>query len=243
MASGSGPVEANRVRASLSAFFAWCIGEGLLDNNPATGTGRRPERSRDRVLTDAELKVIWEATAGEEDYSAVVRLLILTGARANEIASLTRSEVLDDRIVLSAERTKNGRAHSIPMSEPVRVILGARLQCNGEEFLFGRRHGRPLSGWSRLKASLAKRIQGLTDWTHHDLRRTFATKLAELGVAPHIIEALLNHVSGHKHGVAGVYNRADYETQKRQALNLWAEHIMALVEGRTSKLAPLVKHT
>jgi hypothetical protein len=69
----------------------------------------------------------------------------------------------------------------------------------------------------------------VADWTHHDLRRTFATKLAELGVAPHIVEALLNHVSGHKHGVAGVYNRAGYEVQKRRALNLWAEHLMMTV--------------
>ena len=85
VATKSGPVEANRVRASLAAFFAWCIREGLVDNNPVVGTGRRPEQSRARVLGDLELKAIWAATGGDDDYSAVVRLLALTGARASEI--------------------------------------------------------------------------------------------------------------------------------------------------------------
>jgi integrase len=226
------PVEANRVRASLSAFFAWCIGEGFLDHNSVVGTGRRDERSRERVLSDAELKAIWNATAGQDDYSAVVRLLMLTGARVAEIGSLSRSEIVGQAIVVPGSRTKNKRPHTIPTSAPARSILEAQLRRHNRDFLFGRRPNRPLTGWSALKASLDRRIgPAVADWTHHDLRRTFATRLAELNVAPHLIEALLNHVSGHKHGVAGVYNRADYEAQKRSALNLWADHLMAAVSS------------
>jgi integrase len=224
------PIEANRVRASLSAFFAWCISEGLLDHNPVVGTGRRDEKSRDRVLSDAELKSIWHATPGPDDYSAVVRLLMLTGARVAEIGSLSRSEINGQAIVVPGTRTKNKRPHTIPLSAPARNILHTQFQRHNHDFLFGRRPGRPLTGWSNLKASLDRRIgSAVANWTHHDLRRTFATKLAELGVAPHIVEALLNHASGHKHGVAGVYNRAEYEAQKLHALNLWAEHLIAVV--------------
>jgi integrase len=244
VASNSGPTEANRVRASLSAFFSWCIGEGLLDHNPVAHTVRRDEASRERVLDDHELKAIWAATAGDDDYSSVVRLLMLTGARANEIAALRRTEVLEDRITITGGRTKNARPHTIATSEVVRAILADRLRRHTDEFVFGRRRGRPLSGWSVLKTSLDERIAKfgvtLTHWTHHDLRRTLATKLAEeLNIEPHIIEALLGHVSGHKRGVAGVYNRADYFAQKRQALGLWADHLLAIVEGRAAKVTPL----
>lgn len=245
IAAESGPVEANRVRASLAAFFAWCIREGLSDNNPVVGTSRREERSRERVLNDDELKAIWAATAGDDDYSAVVRLLLLTAARANEIASLRWSEVSDDRIVLPPDRTKNSREHTIFLAPAAREILSSRPRRADRDFVFGRRHDRPLSGWSVLKTSLDARIEAseasVAHWTHHDLRRTAATRMAEIGIAPHIIEAVLNHVSGHKHGVAGVYNRADYEIQKRQALTIWSDHVLAVVEGRARVVVPLRK--
>jgi integrase len=243
VASKSGPIEANRVRASLSAFFAWCLREGLVDVNPVVGTGRRPEKSRDRVLSDSELKAVWAATAGDDDYSAIIRLLALTGARANEIAALSWSEVFGDRIVLPAVRTKNKREHIIPLSEPAHAILEARPRRPGRDFIFGRRQDRPFTGWSVCRDLLHARIKAngatVPDWSPHDLRRTCATRMAELGVQPHIIEAVLNHVSGHKAGVAGIYNRATYEPEKRQALMLWGEHLLAVVEGRKSKVVPL----
>jgi integrase len=235
MATRSGAVAANRVRASLAAFFAWAIREGLTDTNPVVGTGKRPERSRDRVLAPVELKTIWAATADDSDYSAVVRLLMLTGQRASEIAGLKWSEVSDDQIVLAPARTKNGRRHIVPVTEPVRAILEARPRRPDRDFIFGRRHNRPFSGWPVLKKALDARIgPAVPHWTHHDLRRTTATHMAEeLEISPHIIEAVLNHVSGHKHGVAGIYNRADYEVQKRHALTAWANHLLELVEGRS----------
>jgi integrase len=245
VANKSGPIEANRVRSSLAAFFAWAIREGLVDANPVVGTSRRPEHSRDRVLSNDELRAIWAATdqsvAG--DYSAVVRLLMLTGARANEIASLRWSEVFGDRINLPAERTKNSRAHIIPLSATAEQILHAVPKRLDRDLVFGRHHDSPLSGWSVLKESLDKRIAKsgakVKPWVHHDLRRTCATRMGEIGVQPHIIEAVLNHVSGHKHGVAGIYNRSTYEPEKRQALTMWAEHLAAIVEGRDPKVVVL----
>jgi integrase len=231
----SGPIEANRVRSSLAAFFAWSVREGLTDTNPAAGATRRPERSRERVLSDAELKAIWGATAGDDDYSAVVRLLMLTGQRLAEIGSLRWSEIIEGWIVLPASRTKSGQQHAIPLVPAARAILAARPHRPEREFVFGRRQGRPLTGWSACKAALDERLgAAVAPWVHHDLRRTMATKMAERDIAPHIIEATLGHISGHKHGVHGVYNRAGYEVQKRHALNAWAEYLLAIVEGRAT---------
>jgi integrase len=243
IATGNGPVEANRVRASLSAFFTWCMQQGLADANPVTGTGRRPEQSRDRVLSAAELKAIWQATAGTDDYSAIIRLLMLTGQRAAEVGALRWSEIIDDSIVLSSARTKNKREHSVPLSSLAQTILEARPRRPGRDFVFGRMLDRPFCGWTACKRALDGRLRAadadLAPWTTHDLRRTLATNAAEIGVAPHIIEAVLNHVSGHKRGVAGTYNRATYEPQKRAALDGWADHLRDLVEGRASKVVTL----
>jgi integrase len=241
IAATSGAVSANRARAALSAFFSWTMREGLLDSNPVIGTNRQPEKSRSRVLSDEELKAILRA-CGSDDFSTIIRLLMATGQRANEIGALRWSEVLDDQIVLPPSRVKNNRLHTIPLARQVRAILDGR-ERNGE-FVFGRTQGRPFSGWSLSKSLLDQRISAmgheLEHWTIHDLRRTAATRMAETGTAPHIVEAVLNHISGHKAGVAGVYNRASYEPQKRIALQHWSDHLEALVSGkRSSKIVKL----
>jgi integrase len=230
-----GKVIANRTRTSLSAFFAWCIREGLVDTNPVVGTNTQPERSRERVLSDAELKIIWNAL-GADDYSTVVRLLMLTGQRANEMGALSWSEIQGDAIELPGERTKNGRKHSVPIVPAVRAIL-ENCQRRSDAFVFGRKSGRPFGGWGVCKRALDERIRSngtVGHWTHHDLRRTMATWMAETGTAPHIIEAILNHVSGHKAGIAGVYNRSTYPVEKRIALTRWTDHLMAIVSGKQS---------
>jgi integrase len=243
----SGAVSANRMRSSLVAFFGWCVREGMLECNPAIGTNRKAEQSRDRVLTDVELKTVWNATTGDDDYSAIVRLLTLTGQRANEIAALRWSEILEDRIALPASRTKNSRAHSIPITAAARAILDSRPR-GGDDFVFGARQGAPFSGWGTRKVALDQRIADegieIDHWTHHDLRRTMATWLAESGTSPHIVEALLNHVGGHKAGIAGIYNRASYEPQKRLALEKWAAHVEALAtDARPSTVVSLHHRT
>lgn len=244
IAKENGTTAANRARASLSAMFGWSIREGLVDANPVMNTGKREERSRDRVLTDTELTTIWN-TLEADHYGAIIRLLVLTGQRANEIGGLQWPEIdFDhDKIVLPADRTKNARAHEIPMAPAVRDILSAQSRIDGRSFVFGYGSGQ-FSGWSKSKAALDARIQettgtALPHWTVHDLRRTAATRMADLGIAPHVIEAVLNHVSGHKGGIAGIYNRALYSAEKGQALALWADHLTALVEKRKSNITPL----
>jgi integrase len=241
VASSSGAATANRVRASLSALFAWAMRQGLLDTNPVTGTNRQPEQSRTRVLADNELKIIWDAL-GSDDYSAIIRLLILTGQRRDEIGSLCWSEITDDQIVLPPERTKNARGHRIPIVATVRSLLDGR-ERNGV-FVFGLHPTKPFSGWGVSKAALDRRIKAagyrLEPWRLHDLRRSLSTAMHEqLGVAPHIVEAVLNHVSGHKAGVAGVYNRSTYEREARIALTRWADHVLAVVEGQERKVVSL----
>jgi integrase len=233
LAASSGAVASNRTAAALGAFFSWAIREGLASSNPAAGLNRQPERSRARVLNDNELKAIWAATADASDYSAVVRLLMLTGQRAAEIAGLRWSEIAGDQVVLPPERVKNNRQHIVPITDAMRAILDGRPRRPGRDLIFGRRWDAPLRGWGVLKAALDQRIgAAATPWVHHDLRRSCATRLAELDVAPHVIEALLNHVSGHKAGVAGIYNRSTLEPQKRHALTAWHERLLAIVEDR-----------
>lgn len=244
--TASGPIARNRVRSSLSAFFAWAVKEGLRDDNPVTGTGKAEEGgSRERVLTQNELAEVW-AASGADQFGDIVRLLILTGQRREEIGSLRWSELDFDRdlIVLPPARTKNKRLHELPMSNAARTILERQPHRKNDDgvprdLMFGRGHG-GFSGWSDCKAALDERMldirrqsnpkaKPLPVWRLHDLRLTAATMMADkLGVLPHIIEAILNHVSGHRAGVAGAYNRAKYEAQMREALQRWSEHITAL---------------
>ena len=232
IANEKGGPTANHVRAALSGFFAWCIREGLLDHNVVVGTNIHAQKSRERVLSDAELKRIWNAL-GSDDYSTIVRVLMLTGQRANEIGALRWSEIVGDKIQLPPARTKNNRGHTIPITGAVRTILDGR-QRNGD-IVFGRSQG--FHGWAWGKERLDERIKAaggeLEHWTHHDLRRTMATKMAEtLAVAPHVIEQVLSHASGLGR-IHTTYNRADYEVPKRIALEKWADYVLEIVSGKS----------
>jgi integrase len=233
-----GPIQANRTRASLTKFLDWCQREGLAESNQALLTNKNAENRRDRVLSGDEFAKIWRALP-DNDFGAVTKILILTGQRRTEVADLTWSEIDFDRdlICLPARRVKNHRDHVVPLSAPVIALLEARTQQQGRDHVFGTRRG-GFSGWSKAKSQLDA-ILKIPPWIIHDIRRGVATGMAELGVQPHIIEAILNHVSGHKSGVAGIYNRASYENEKRAALALWAEHVLALAEGRQRKVLPL----
>jgi integrase len=230
--AASSGLTANRARASLSAFFAWCMTRGLVEQNPVIGTHVAPEQSRDRVLSVAELAAVWRACE-DDAYGAIVRVLMLTGQRREEIGGLRWDEIKDDMIVLPGERTKNKRAHILPLSAPAQAIVAARPRTG--EYVFG---SQPFVSWSYGKRQLDAKLK-LDPWIVHDLRRSVATGMAEIGVAPHIIEAVLNHASGHKAGVAGIYNRASYEKEKRTALAMWSDHLLAAVEGRSEKVVPL----
>lgn len=234
----NGPVAADRARSALSAMYAWAIGEGLCEANPVIGTNKATTNAgRERTLTDAELAAIWNA-APATAFGRIVRLLMLTGQRRDEIGDLHWSETRDGMISLPGARTKNGRAHDVPLSALAVDALTTQPRMVGRDLVFGEGEG-GYSGWSRSKAAL-DRACGVTDWTLHDLRRTAATRMADLGVAPHVIEAVLNHVSGHKAGVAGIYNRSTYAAEKRAALDLWANHVAVIVaQASGANVTPL----
>jgi integrase len=232
--ASSGPYGANRSRAALSALFAWAIGEGLVDGNPVVGTNKATDEiARDRVLSDNEAGLIWRH-AGSGQYGAIVRLLLLTGQRREEIAAMQWPELDLDKGVwsLPTSRTKNGRPHDVPLSQPAIEILQGQVRQPRRSLVFGQGAG-PFQGWSNAKKALDKRLQAAgmaTPWRLHDLRRTLATGMADLGIQPHVVEAVLNHVSGHKAGVAGIYNRSSYAAEKRAALAMWANHVAVQVE-------------
>lgn len=244
----SGPTASNRLRASLSAFWSWGLRTGRIEgDNPVAYVPKLgKEVQRDRVLTDAELALIWRCTDGGNDHDRIVRLLMLTGARREEVGSMGWSEVEGDLWTLPRERSKNGLPHEVPLTALAKAQLPAPRP--GRPLVFGTGVG-GFSGWSKCKARLDERMRKalredflkahgrelgegealLRPWTLHDLRRTVSTWLSEHGIEPHVVEALLNHVSGAaKRGVAGVYNKASYRAQKAEALVRWEAHIRAL---------------
>ena len=224
---GHGPVAANRSRASLHVLYEWALAADLVEANPvaATKPPTRREIARDRVLSLEELQAVYRATAGARDYDLIVRLLMLSGQRRQEVAGMRWSEIdLPRRIwLIPAQRAKNGRAHKVPLSQQVFDIIAHRPRVPGRDLVFGEGAG-GFSGWSRSKARLDRR-SGVFRWTLHDLRRSLVTHLNELGVAPAVIELAVNHISGVKAGVAGTYNRAEYMNERARALQLWADHV------------------
>lgn len=240
------PVQANRVRASLSALFSWGMRTGRVEVNPVGATfWPAQEKPRERVLSDKELTLIWQCTSGDADHDRIVRLLLLTGARREEIAGMAWSELTlhDDGSatwLLPTSRAKNKRA--LELALPVLAVSQLSPRRKGRELVFGDGAG-SFSGWSRCKERLDARIAkanaaAISGWTLHDLRRTFVTRLNDLGVEPHIIEALVNHAGGiARAGVAGIYNRSAYSSQKAAALQLWCGHVASLA-GTAIHLRP-----
>lgn len=233
------PAVAALARATLSSFFAWAMTMGLVESNPVVGTLQpKVADARERVLTDQELVKIWTA-CGDGDHGRIVRLLILTGCRRQEIGGLTWSEIDLDQgtLTIPPERSKNGEEHTLPLLPLMRDIIETVPRMASREHLFGARSSRGFCRWAEGKAILDI-YSGVTDWRVHDIRRSVSTKMGDIGIAPHVIEQILNHVSGHKSGVAGVYNKSVYEREVRSALALWHDHVRSLVDGGERKVLP-----
>ena len=251
IAAEHGKVSADRARTALSAFFAWLIDRSYLDTSPVVHIKRRDTNgSRERVLSEAELAAIWQCVDGESDYSRIIKLLILTAQRREEIAGLRWSEINLDKlqIDLPGTRTKNKRPHIVPLSAAATTIIEATPHRIGRDLLFGEGEG-SYSCWSQSKKRLDSRLAtyvrnqalerdsdpemaSFTHWTLHDIRRSGVTHLAENGFAlPHVIEILVNHVSGHRGGVAGVYDKAKHLPERRRALEAWGVYVMTFVEN------------
>jgi integrase len=208
----------------------------MAEINPVVGTNKATEEvSRDHHLSLPELAAVW-VHCRDDDYGRIVRLLILTAQRREEVAAMAGDEINEQEALwaIPKARTKNGLPHDVPLSAPAIEILENAPRREGRSLVFGEGVG-GFQGWSNAKSALDKRIReaGLKvrPWRLHDLRRTAVTLMADkLGVQPHVVEAILNHISGHKAGVAGIYNRATYTTEKREALEQWAAFLLAAVK-------------
>ncbi len=237
--------------AILRKMMRWAVNQGDIDRSPMEGMdapARAP--SRDRVLDDAELALVWKASeALGYPFGPLVRMLILTGARREEIAALEWSELSRESRVwaLPPSRSKNGVAARQPLSDLAVAELDLLAKRSGKQggwpktgFVFSTTGTTTVSGFSKVKARLDKVIDALAQkqgtapppaWRLHDLRRTLATGLQRLGVRFEVTEAVLNHVSGSKSGVAGIYQRHDWAKEKATALQSWADHVSALLSG------------
>ena len=247
----AGPSAANYVLGSLSGFFGWLLRRGMIDgDNPAAFIDRTTAKPRQRLLTGAELREIWQALDGSDrDYADVVKLLTYVGARKSEIGGLRWDEVHLDaaEIRLPAERCKNGEPHVIPLAPQALAILKARVPTAGRPLVFGQ-GATGLAGWTHRNAALATRINAvrtaagvgaMPPFVLHDLRRYLSTGLHELNIMPHVVESVLGHVVGDK--IARTYNLAGYAVEKRRALERWADHVDAVVSGKQPAPSKVLK--
>jgi len=237
-----GAIVAARARAALSTFFVWGMQMGVVENNPIIGTiqpkGGKP---RERTLSDTEVAAIWRGCK-DDDYGRIVRLLILLGARRSEVGGMCWREfdLENARWTLPTSRSKNGRTHTLPLMPMALNIIKDVPRLMSRDQLFGARSNDGFTGWDDQKAALDERA-GVREWRLHDIRRTFSTRLHDLGVAPHIVEQILNH-QGHRGQVGGTYNKSFYEREVRAALALWEDHVRALVEGGERKVVHIAPH-
>jgi integrase len=251
IARTSGDPTAREARGALSTFFVWCLRMGLCEANPVNDSfGPAAIKARERVLIDQtiedvknpqrwrELVAVWRAT-GEDEYGKVIKLLILTGCRRAEIGDMCWGELDDPEqpssFTIPASRSKNKRPHTLPVMPMMREIIASVPKMATRDQLFGHR-ARGFTAWHQGKAALDERAGVTTSWVVHDLRRTVATGMADLGVQPHIIEAALNHFSGHRAGVAGTYNRSPYANEIRNALAAWHDHLRTITAGGERKV-------
>jgi integrase len=212
---------------ALGGLFRWLRKRRRIAVNPMDGL-ERPEASgvRERVLKSTELRRLWEM-CGDGPFGRVVKVMMLTGAHTDEVAGMRRSELSDDTWSVPVERIKIKHAYTVPLAPMVKKILDE----SDSDLVFTTNGRTPFSGFSKAKASLDKRLGFSEPWQLRDLRRTMVTGMAEIGIQPHIVEACVNHIGGHKKGIARVYNKAEYEMPKRRAMERWAAHVEALVSG------------
>jgi integrase len=253
------PITANRTLAVLKKFFNWAAdARGLIVVSPCKGIeAPAAETSRDRVLSDDEIRAAWAAfDSAKWPFGPIGKLLLLTGARRSEIAEMTWGEIdlAAKTLTLPGSRTKNGEPHEIPLSGAAIEIIEALPRIEGKAgFVFSTNGQTAVSGFTKARARFEKamlealrkaaiergkdpeKVEAPKPWTLHDLRRTCASGMAELGIAPHVIEAILNHKNGTIKGVAKVYNRYSYSAEKRAALEAWGRYLDKLISGAAAE--------
>ena len=242
--SSPAPVMARAVAAQLSAFFSWAIARlSFLTDNPCRLAARPPKpRPRSRILSEQELRNLW-CVLGEEasPWNNAIKLILLTGQRRGEVFDANRNEFdLNRRLwTIPASRSKNGREHRVPLSAPaIEIIQGIPKGASTKLFPARGHPTRGASGFSKATKRINKSVQATTDgganFTLQDLRRTVATGLQRLGVQLEVTEAVLNHVSGSRDGVVGIYQRYQFEDEKRIALDRWAIELASIVDNRSA---------
>lgn len=245
------PVSANRLRAHLNTLFNWAKGRDIVAVNPLDGVKPpAPETARDRVLTDDEVKVFWSACdVIGQPFGPLFKLLLLTGQRRGEVGGMTDREMNGTVWTIPAERSKNGDEHTVPLpAAAVALLEGVPRIAGRAGHIFTTTGASAVSGFTRAKDRLDVEMVKLNEgepipaFTLHDLRRTAATGMAGLGFPPHVVEAVLNHRSGTRRGVAGVYNRFSYAAEKAVALEAWSRRVLSLVEGRADNVVTLAGH-
>ncbi len=243
---------ARYVFAVLRPFFKWCVEEDLMPVSPlADLQAPAPSEARDRVLTDTELKSLWEATDDMGDlWRPFYRLLILTGQRREEVAGIGWSELDTDAGLwtIPPERTKNGKEHVVHLSPQALAVIETVDRREKTDLLFTTTLETAISGYGKAKARLdghmkeALEVQELKPWRVHDLRRTAASGMAKLGFQPHIVERVLNHVSGAQGGLVGVYQRYEYLDDRKRALHSWGDYVETVISG-AEKASNIVSFT
>jgi integrase len=234
------PIVANRVHAILSKLFSWACSVDIIESNPVRDVKRLSrEKSRERILSDDELRRVWiAATKMGDAFAKAVQVLALTGQRRDEVFWMKWSELDFDKRLwsLPGERVKNGTPHTVPLSDPVIAIL--QTMTRDGEHVFADARGK-MPSRARGKERLDKLVGEIEPWRLHDLRRSLASGLARMGVPLQVVEHILNHRSGSLAGVAGIYNRHSYSSEKVEALQRWAGHALSLVEGKPANVVSL----
>jgi integrase len=232
------PILANRVHAALSKFFNWLASRDAIVASPVAGVARpSKERARDRILSDDEIRLLWKAADAVGDPAgACVKVLLLTGQRRGEVAGMRRSEIDADLWTLPPERTKNAQRHLVPLSRQVTEMIDALPVIAGvDDQVFVGAGGRKLAGFSHVKTALDTQMKLNVPWVLHDVRRTVASGMARIGIKLPVIERVLNHKGESFAGIVGVYQRYDFSGEKRHALQLWADHVDAIVCGEPTE--------
>lgn len=252
------PIVANRVLATLRKFFGWLVDRDVIEASPAGGVAMPSrETSRDRVLTDDELRLFWKATAKlGQPFGPLFRLLLITGQRRDEVGGMNRQELaLDGEPVwtIPRARAKNDVEHAVPLSPLAVETIAGVAQIGRKGLVFTTNGETHVSGYSRAKDRLdslmieisraeaaergddPEKVEAPTRWTLHDLRRTVATRMAGLNINLPVIEKVLNHVSGSFAGIVAVYQRHEFKDEKRRALNAWADHLLTLVAHKSTE--------
>jgi integrase len=238
------PIAANRTLAAVRRMFSWALERDILAASPCAGV-KRPseERSRERVLSNDELRDLWQAADKVGGpYAALIKLLLLTGQRRDEVGGMRYSELNGGLWTIAKDRTKNGKTHEVPLSALAAALLAAQPRIGASDFVITTTGKVAFNGYvvgkQRLNALLPV---DMPPWRLHDLRRSVASGMARLGIALPTIEKVLNHTSGSFAGIVSVYQRHDFADEKRAALEAWARHVEALVAGETAKVLPLRK--